>query len=58
MMVGGGCMGIPSSSGRGFRDVLAFPRCFGFPLGFPGLIGSGGALRSDVTLSGGLQSRW
>lgn len=57
MMVGGGCMGISSSSGPGFRDALVFPRSLGFPLVFPGLVGSGGALRSDAILSGGLQRR-
>lgn len=57
MIVGGGCMGISSSSGPGFRDVFPLPPCLDFVLLFPDLTGSGGARRSDTMLSGGLQSK-
>jgi len=54
MIVGGGCIGISSSSALVFRDDFAL---LPFVLLFPDLIGSGTARRSDTVLSGGLQSK-
>ena len=54
MIVGGGWIGIESSSVEGLVAFLDLVEGFAERLGF----GSGGARRSDNMDSGGLQSRW